>query len=275
MGFLDSFFSGVSDFASGFGSVLETAFASPLGTAVLTTGTQIGVEALRKELGLTTTVSGSPMNRGPAPSVILDPRSLAEELLFFQPGGPGTAVRGDPTGTLQFSSPARPLPLSAGAFGPGRIEPRFAAPPPSIPASQPFGIQPGTQLFGFGGPGMAAFPTTTQASFPPSAFAQATQAGFALPALSGLGALARQLPGFVGGIVGGELLGSALAGGGGGTPPFRATMAGARAQFFRTQNPATGQDTWFRPAGRPLFWSGDLTACKRVNKIARRAKRKR
>jgi hypothetical protein len=52
-------------------------------------------------------------------------------------------------------------------------------------------------------------------------------------------------------------------------------MAGARAQFFRTQNPVTGQDTWFRPAGRPILWSGDLTACKRVKKVARRAARKR
>lgn len=60
-----------------------------------------------------------------------------------------------------------------------------------------------------------------------------------------------------------------------GTPLFKQTMQGARAQFFRTPNPATGQDTWFRPAGRPILWSGDLTACKRVNKVARRAKRKR
>lgn len=66
-----------------------------------------------------------------------------------------------------------------------------------------------------------------------------------------------------------------LATAGPGTPMFRRTMSGARAQFFRTQNPATGQDAWFRPAGRPILWSGDLTACKRVNKVARRAARKR
>ncbi|GAG21361.1 unnamed protein product, partial [marine sediment metagenome] len=92
------------------------------------------------------------------------------------------------------------------------------------------------------------------------------------------GSIVKQLPGFIGGIAGGELFESLIAPGGGGgamTPMFRAGGQSARAQFFRTQNPITGQDTWFRPAGRPLLWSGDLTACKRVKKIARRASRKR
>jgi len=124
---------------------------------------------------------------------------------------------------------------------------------------------------------VAAFPTAVNASFPSSPFTTGNPffQTTAFPAIGAIGgALARQIPGFLGGLAAGEISG-AVAGGGPGTPMFRATMAGARAQFFRTQNPATGQDTWFRPAGRPLLWSGDLTACKRVNKIARRAKRKR
>jgi len=123
---------------------------------------------------------------------------------------------------------------------------------------------------------MPAFPIATQASFPPSPFALATGTpGFQQAGAIGLGgALLRQLPGIVGGFAGGAAL-EGLVGGGGGTPMFRNTMVGARAMFFRTQNPVTGQDTWFRPAGRPLLWSGDLTACKRVNKVARRARRKR
>jgi len=253
MGFLDSFLGGVSALTTGFGSSLNTAFASPLGQAIITTGLDLGIEAARDAIGLNPSVSGSPSSRGPVPAPrVLDPQSLAEELLFFQPGGPGTEVRG-------------------GSMVP--LQPRFAAPPPSIPSSQPFGVQPGSQLFGFGGPGMAAFPTLRQASFPPSPSAFALASGSPGFQQAGVAGLARQLPGFIGGVLGGELLSGALAGGGGGTPMFRPTMAGARAQFFRTQNPATGQDVWFRPAGRPILFSGDLTACKRVNKVARRARR--
>ena len=55
--------------------------------------------------------------------------------------------------------------------------------------------------------------------------------------------------------------------------PFRPTMAGAAARTFVVANPVTGKATWFRPAGRPILWSGDLTVCKRVKRIARRARR--
>lgn len=57
------------------------------------------------------------------------------------------------------------------------------------------------------------------------------------------------------------------------TAPFVPTMAGARAQPHIQANPVNGQLTWFKPAGRPILWSGDLTACKRVGKIAARARR--
>jgi len=39
-------------------------------------------------------------------------------------------------------------------------------------------------------------------------------------------------------------------------------------------NPATGKMVWFRRAGRPLLWSGDLAACKRVRRAASHARRR-
>lgn len=45
-----------------------------------------------------------------------------------------------------------------------------------------------------------------------------------------------------------------------------------RREFF-ILNPSTGNLDWFKPAGRPLLWSGDLSACKRVDRLARRARR--
>jgi hypothetical protein len=125
---------------------------------------------------------------------------------------------------------------------------------------------------------MPGFPVTRYSSYP--------SPGVSPVSFSALMPLARQIPAFLGGMLAGEGIEGAMSmggggavampmGGGGGTPQFRATMAGARAQFFRVPNPVTGQDTWFRPAGRPILWSGDLTACKRVKKVARRAARKR
>lgn len=40
-------------------------------------------------------------------------------------------------------------------------------------------------------------------------------------------------------------------------------------------NPATGAIHTYKNMGRPVLYSGDLAACKRVNKIARRARRPR
>jgi hypothetical protein len=57
--------------------------------------------------------------------------------------------------------------------------------------------------------------------------------------------------------------------------PWVPTMMGARAQPFMSNNPVSGALTWFKPAGKPILWSGDLTACKRVERVARRAKRSR
>ncbi len=270
MGFWDSFSGGVSNFFSGVGSVITSVAGSPIGQTVLSNLGQWGISELDQAIG-TTPVYGrgpapgplgtptSPYITGsisyPRPDQVLTPEAIREELAFYQPGGPGSPVRG---------------------AGPAPLRPNIALPPPSVPASQPYGAMPGATFASYGGPAMPAFPVSTQQGYPPSPWAAV--AGGAMPASyapAGVaGSLLRQLPGMLGGLAIGEGY-EMLAGGGGGTPMFRPTMAGARAQFFRTQNPATGQDTWFRPAGRPLLWSGDLTACKRVKKIARRASRKR
>lgn len=67
--------------------------------------------------------------------------------------------------------------------------------------------------------------------------------------------------------------GGALSGGGG--ELFQMTQgAGVRARsLVRATNPATGNDVWFKNVGKPILFSGELTACKRVNKIAARARR--
>ena len=60
----------------------------------------------------------------------------------------------------------------------------------------------------------------------------------------------------------------------GATSPFGAGRR-LRAKPFRISHPETGDDVWFRPAGRPILFSGDLSACKRVSRVARRARRAR
>lgn len=115
-----------------------------------------------------------------------------------------------------------------------------------------------------------AFPTFLNASFSPS---PANFQNVGLPAIGG--ALLRQLPGIAGGFLGGAALDAAFTGGGGSTPMFRPTMAGVRAQTFRATNPVTGKDVFFKPMGRPILWSSDIATCKRVDKIARRVRRKR
>lgn len=50
---------------------------------------------------------------------------------------------------------------------------------------------------------------------------------------------------------------------------------GARAKTHVRADPITGRAVWFRPAGRPILWSSDLSACKRVRKVASRARRAR
>jgi len=135
----------------------------------------------------------------------------------------------------------QPLALPPG-FGPGVPSPATFA--PSGVVTQDVGRIPGG-FSQFGGGGMPAF--------------QSTRGGFQNVGLD--------LP-FIDivGQGGGQQLARL-------TSPFVPTMAGARAQAFIAQNPVTGASTWFKPAGKPILWSGDLTACNRVSKIAKRARR--
>lgn len=84
----------------------------------------------------------------------------------------------------------------------------------------------------------------------------------------GLGAL-----GIAGGLQ--ELFG----GGGNGMDEvgfFQATMGGVRVKStVLLRHPITGAPVFFKHAGRPILFSGDLRTCKRVNKIAARARRSR
>lgn len=60
------------------------------------------------------------------------------------------------------------------------------------------------------------------------------------------------------------------------TSPFGPSGGrGARAKTHVQCDPITGKPIWFKPAGRPILWSGDLSACKRVRKVASRARRAR
>lgn len=63
----------------------------------------------------------------------------------------------------------------------------------------------------------------------------------------------------------------AITGGGGGlAAPF--TARGTPRLHVMTS--PTGRVTWFRPAGRPVLFSGDFAACKRVRKVAGKARRR-
>jgi hypothetical protein len=109
-----------------------------------------------------------------------------------------------------------------------------------------------------------------------------------------LGGAARALPSIirgVGGILAGKEVIDIVRGGGNGggfsmpslpsggacapSAPFKAGCNGATAvaTTFMVCNPVSGKQTWFKPAGRPILWSSDLAACKRVGKVASKARR--
>jgi len=52
-------------------------------------------------------------------------------------------------------------------------------------------------------------------------------------------------------------------------------MSARPVSMFMVPNPVTGKPTFFKHAGRPILFSGDLRACKTVNRIAARARRSR
>ncbi len=75
------------------------------------------------------------------------------------------------------------------------------------------------------------------------------------------GAIARQLPGLLGGVAASELFDVFSSGSGGGEPMF--TEKGNARALVRVKTPA-GRDTWFRHVGRPLLMSGDVRIMKRT-----------
>ena len=115
----------------------------------------------------------------------------------------------------------------------------------------------------------AGVPPTLPAIFPTGIFAPPTQPG-------GFQAM----PPFVSSKLeagGGVLALPSTAGFAGGCPSlFSAGGMSARPiSMFMVPNPVTGKPTFFKHAGRPILFSGDLRACKTVNRIAARARRVR
>lgn len=180
----------------------------------------------------------------------------------------GIEVLGPPIATAFAQSlvgqilPGASLPRTAGpgGFAPAQFRPQQFGFPQAIPTAPirqalPFLPQPALdprrfqQVSHF--PSGGVVPGVSPASF---SLGGATPVGFDLPFID---------------IVpqgGGATLGAL-------TAPFRPTMAGASANTFVVPNPVTGRPTWFRPAGRPLIWSADLVAVRRVRKLAARAHR--
>lgn len=178
----------------------------------------------------------------------------------FFTGGMGQQFPRQPTPFGGFPRPGPTLPavLPGGAVtrfpGPvtGPTVPFFQRPqfPPAGPSRQPFA------------PGGVVRMPQFQTQIPGF-----QTAAFSLPGQGGNGGFGLPFIDIVGQGGGATLAGL--------TSPFRATMAGAAPQAHVQANPVTGKTTWFKPAGRPILWSGDLTACRRVGKIATRARRSR
>jgi len=56
---------------------------------------------------------------------------------------------------------------------------------------------------------------------------------------------------------------------------FRAAAPTARPRsLVIAMNPVTGAPTFFKHVGAPILFSGDMAACRRVGRIARRARRR-
>ena len=110
---------------------------------------------------------------------------------------------------------------------------------------------------------------------------QFQQAGFPLvPAVGGalLPAITPALGRIGAGAIGGELadmLQNLFSSGGASSTndaaAFTDAVPGAcRPKAHMKTNPCTGKGTWFTPRGRPLLFSGDLSAAKRVDRVTKR-----
>lgn len=99
----------------------------------------------------------------------------------------------------------------------------------------------------------------------------------ALPGGALIGPLLRQLPGVIGGGAAAALAlqeaGVELPFGG---RLFKSTMAGVRPnRLVMVRHPVTQAPVFFKHAGRPLLFSSDMAAARKVDRLARRAKRTR
>lgn len=107
--------------------------------------------------------------------------------------------------------------------------------------------------------------------FGTSPFQQASLVPFA----SKLPGLVKQIPGILGGAAGG-LAAEGLFGFFGGADDLDVTAAftdpipgKCRPKAHVKNNPCTGKGVWFVPRGRPLVFSGDLSAAKRLDRVAK------
>lgn len=137
--------------------------------------------------------------------------------------------------------------LQRSAPSPFNITPRSA-----LPGGAPIGFAPrgARSFFPMEAP-MPAFPVSRQA---PSLFPL-------IPGVSELLGLAPQQQ-------------QLINGGGGACPGFFApgAMTSRPVSEISVMNPATGRTHVWKHMGRPILFSGDVATCKRVGKIARRAR---
>lgn len=204
---------------------------------------KVGLEAVGGFIG---DITGAAM--AAAPTII--PMLQSTGVIPWVQPTPVATTRGPGPGPLGQARPAA-LPGGAQTRWPivPRVNPQLANQPLALPVGFTAGATMNGAPFAPSGVVMPAF-QSTQGGF--------QQALFNLPAID--------LPGIDITRQGGAATLAAL------TSPFFPTMAGARAQAFISPNPVTGKLTWFKPAGKPILWSGDLTACRRVGRIARRAR---
>lgn len=161
------------------------------------------------------------------------------------------------------------------------------APLPSIggTSTMPFVVTPAATAPGpFGGFGdfiNTALRTAGQIFGPPPQRGLEQRGGFqqaGFPLVPFAGAAARKILPAIGlGAVGGEAF-DALQNfftGGAATQDDAAAFTdpipgSCRPKTHLKVNPCTGKATWFTPRGRPLVFSGDMAACRRVNRVAKR-----
>lgn len=145
------------------------------------------------------------------------------------------------------------------------------------------GFAPSTGSFDFGGFGgilqsglNLASSIFSKPQAPAQRFPELQTAGFPLLGFGGALTKARQLAPALGAGFGGSALENLIFGSGGAsdldeTASFTDPIPGrCRPKAHVKTNPCTGKGVWFVPRGRPLVFSGDMSACKRVDRVAKR-----